>query len=124
MDQLMDIATVSRVADLSPATIRRLEAAGLFPHRRRVAPGRVAWLATDVETWLTSRPIAAGTAPSLRAALGCPGSIPSLDGREVVTMNRPVCRDRDEVQVVETARDERVAAGKAGEAGESTVRTV
>jgi prophage regulatory protein len=41
---------------LSRATVRRLEAAGRFPARRRLSPGRVAWLSDEVVQWISDAP--------------------------------------------------------------------
>ncbi|WP_245463785.1 AlpA family phage regulatory protein [Mesorhizobium sp.] len=30
--------------------------AGLFPKRRRISPGRVAWLESDIRAWMETRP--------------------------------------------------------------------
>jgi prophage regulatory protein len=39
----------------SPAHIARLEAAGSFPKRIRLGQGRVGWLETEIDDWITSR---------------------------------------------------------------------
>ena len=39
----------------SPQHIARLEAAGRFPRRLRLGQNRVAWLLSEVETWLDER---------------------------------------------------------------------
>lgn len=39
----------------SPAHIARLEAAGLFPKRVQLGPGRVGWVDEEVEDWLKTR---------------------------------------------------------------------
>jgi prophage regulatory protein len=39
----------------SPAHIARLEAAGKFPKRVQVGPGRVGWVDEEVEDWLKQR---------------------------------------------------------------------
>jgi prophage regulatory protein len=36
-------------------TIYRLEIAGDFPARVKLSPGRVGWLRSEVEQWLTER---------------------------------------------------------------------
>jgi prophage regulatory protein len=55
-----DLRTVAQKTGLSRATIYRYMARGAFPQRRRVGPGRVAWLASEVIAWSLSRPIIAG----------------------------------------------------------------
>lgn len=44
------------VTGLSPSSIDRLEQAGLFPARRRVGPGIVGWLRSEVEEFLARQP--------------------------------------------------------------------
>lgn len=39
----------------SPAHIARLEAAGKFPKRVQLGPGRVGWVDQEVEDWLKAR---------------------------------------------------------------------
>jgi len=39
----------------SPAHIARLEAAGKFPKRVQLGPGRVGWVDQEVEDWLRQR---------------------------------------------------------------------
>ena len=39
----------------SPAHIARLEAAGKFPKRVQLGPGRVGWIDQEVEDWLNQR---------------------------------------------------------------------
>lgn len=39
----------------SPAHIARLEAAGQFPKRVRLGQGRVGWVETEVDDWLSER---------------------------------------------------------------------
>jgi prophage regulatory protein len=52
-----DLRTVTQKTGLSRATIYRYMARGAFPPRRKVGPGRVAWLASEVISWSLSRPI-------------------------------------------------------------------
>ena len=44
------------VVGLAPSTVSRLEAAGLFPRRRRVGPGTVGWLYSEVKDFLEKQP--------------------------------------------------------------------
>lgn len=39
----------------SYTTIWRLERKGLFPARRLISPGRVAWLESEVDKWISER---------------------------------------------------------------------
>ena len=52
-----DLRTVAQKTGLSRATIYRYVARGEFPQRRKVGPGRVAWLASEVTAWSLSRPV-------------------------------------------------------------------
>jgi prophage regulatory protein len=52
-----DLRTIVRKTGLSRATVYRYMACGAFPQRRKVGPGRVAWLASEVIAWGLSRPI-------------------------------------------------------------------
>jgi prophage regulatory protein len=55
-----DLRTVVQKTGLSRATIYRYMASGVFPQRRKVGPGRVAWLASEVIAWSLSRPVIPG----------------------------------------------------------------
>ncbi len=49
---------------LSRSTIWRLERAGRFPARRQMSLGRVAWVESEVNAWLSSRaPVGAVAQP-------------------------------------------------------------
>ncbi|MEY8118443.1 helix-turn-helix transcriptional regulator [Falsihalocynthiibacter sp. BN13B15] len=37
--------------------LRRLEAAGHFPLRIRLSPGRIAWKLIEIEKWIETRPV-------------------------------------------------------------------
>ena len=54
-----DLRTIVQKTGLSRATIYRYMACDAFPQRRKVGPGRVAWLASEVMAWSLSRPIIA-----------------------------------------------------------------
>lgn len=45
-----------KAVGLSRSTIDRLEAAGLFPKRRRIGLRRVFWYRSEIENWIASRP--------------------------------------------------------------------
>jgi len=62
-ERYLRAADLPAVTGLSTATLWRLERRGEFPGRRRVSPRCVGWLASEVEEWLRSRPLArhAGT---------------------------------------------------------------
>jgi predicted DNA-binding transcriptional regulator AlpA len=48
------------VVGFGSGTAARLERQGLFPRRREVSPGRVGWLAEELQTWARTRPLADG----------------------------------------------------------------
>jgi prophage regulatory protein len=51
--------TLLQKIPLSDVTIWRMEKLGQFPKRRQLSPGRVAWLASEVDAWVESRKEAA-----------------------------------------------------------------
>ncbi len=53
---LWGIKTVVERTGLSRATVYRYTIKGILPPRRRVGPGRVAWLASEMIAWIESRP--------------------------------------------------------------------
>lgn len=53
---LWGIKTVVERTGLSRATVYRYTTRGILPPRRRVGPGRVAWLASEIIAWIESRP--------------------------------------------------------------------
>lgn len=53
---LWGIKTVVERTGLSRATVYRYATRGILPPRRRVGPGRVAWLASEVIDWIETRP--------------------------------------------------------------------
>src|SRR5215471_1475476 len=55
-DELWSISVVVAKTGLSRASIYRYIVRGLFPDRRRIGPGRVAWLASEVSAWIETRP--------------------------------------------------------------------
>jgi prophage regulatory protein len=55
-DEFWSIGVVVAKTGLSRASIYRYVASGLFPDRRSIGPGRVAWLASEVSGWIETRP--------------------------------------------------------------------
>ncbi|HVY83161.1 MAG TPA: AlpA family transcriptional regulator [Steroidobacteraceae bacterium] len=51
---------VVSVTGLSRMTIGRLERAGEFPRRRQLGARSVAWVQSEVEEWIESRPTISG----------------------------------------------------------------
>jgi len=43
---------VQEITGLSLSTLNRMEAAGLFPKRRKVGQNAVGWLKSEVDAWL------------------------------------------------------------------------
>lgn len=56
-DRYVRAAEITRKTGLSLSTIYRLEQNGGFPRRRVLGPNSVGWLASEINDWLTSRPI-------------------------------------------------------------------
>src|SRR5262245_66670154 len=56
-EELWSLRTVVSKTGLSRASIYRYAARNLFPSGRRIGPGRVAWLASEVRAWMQSRPL-------------------------------------------------------------------
>lgn len=54
--ELWTLAVVKAKTGLSRSTIYAYIATGLFPVQRRLGPRRVAWLSTEVNAWIISRP--------------------------------------------------------------------
>lgn len=60
--QLLRRPAVQTITSLPRATIYDLMAVGKFPHPVRLSPGRVAWVRTEIDTWLADRIAARGGA--------------------------------------------------------------
>lgn len=58
MDRYMKQPEVTETTGLSGTSIWRKEKAGEFPRRRRIGPNSVAWLASEIEKWMKTRPFA------------------------------------------------------------------
>jgi prophage regulatory protein len=54
-DEFWSVRTIMAKTGLARSTIYLYVKHGLFPRQRRLAPGRVGWLASEVRTWITSR---------------------------------------------------------------------
>jgi len=55
-DGMMDWPDVKTVSTYSRKTIWLMEKKGLFPRRKQLSPGRVAWWGPEILEWLKSRP--------------------------------------------------------------------
>jgi predicted DNA-binding transcriptional regulator AlpA len=53
-EEFWSVRSVASTTGLARASIYRYSAWNLFPQPRRIGPGRVAWLATEVLTWMKS----------------------------------------------------------------------
>lgn len=60
---LMKRKDVVQFTGLCYTTIYNLEKSGMFPARRQLSPGRVAWMRPEVESWLQSRVVLAPAPP-------------------------------------------------------------
>lgn len=54
---------VRKITGLSRSSRWRLEQLGLFPRRRAISPGAVAWLESEIESWIAERPATSGAEP-------------------------------------------------------------
>lgn len=60
MEKLYSRKDVLAIIPLSATTIWRLEKAGKFPNRRQISPGKVGYLASEIDEWAASRQLVAG----------------------------------------------------------------
>lgn len=54
-NRLIRFHEVSKLVGLSRSTLWRLERQGAFPSRRRIASRAVAWIAEEIEQWISDR---------------------------------------------------------------------
>jgi prophage regulatory protein len=55
-DEFWSLKVVRMKTGLSRSTIYAYVATGAFPMQRRLGPRRIAWLASEVNAWIVSRP--------------------------------------------------------------------
>ena len=55
-DGFMGWSDVALVVPYSRKTVWMMEKKGLFPKRRQLSPGRVAWLGSEIKEWINTRP--------------------------------------------------------------------
>jgi prophage regulatory protein len=55
-EEFWSLKAVIAKTGLSRSTLYTYIAAGAFPAQRRLGPRRVAWLASEVDAWIASRP--------------------------------------------------------------------
>lgn len=54
--KVLRIEDVISTVGLSKVTIWRMERDNEFPKRKRISPGCVGWLSSEIEEWIGSRP--------------------------------------------------------------------
>lgn len=75
--KLLRLKQVMEATGLSRMTLWRLERAGTFPPRRQLGRNSVAWLQSDVDQWIGSRPAVGGPARVFQALDSERGSVKS-----------------------------------------------
>ena len=58
MEKIIRVCEVLDLVKFSRSTLWRLEQAGHFPKRRKIASRSVGWLQSEVLEWISSRPLA------------------------------------------------------------------
>jgi prophage regulatory protein len=53
--RFLSLSEAAEFAGISKSTLLRYQAKGLFPKRRRLGPGRVAWDRLELEAWAENR---------------------------------------------------------------------
>jgi prophage regulatory protein len=53
--RFLNLNETAKFAGISRSTLLRYEKADLFPRRRRLGPGRVAWAVSELEAWADAR---------------------------------------------------------------------
>ena len=84
-DRFLREPEVRRITGLSRSTRWRLERAGKFAKRRRLSPGAVGWLESEIQTWLAER-----------AQVGEPGSWRQLGDVTAAIVDRIAARRKNE----------------------------
>jgi prophage regulatory protein len=74
--KLLRIREVMDITCLSRMTLYRMEKGGDFPRRRRLGTNSVAWVESDVNTWIETRP-----------------SIPTTPGRQLPAKRGALARE-------------------------------
>ncbi len=52
---ILRTSDVTRITGLSRTTLWRMERRGEFPHKRRISKNAVAWLASEIKSWMAER---------------------------------------------------------------------
>jgi prophage regulatory protein len=96
--KLLRIREVMEITCLSRMTIYRMEKAGDFPSRRRLGTNSVAWVESDVNTWIETRPLISRTScrelPELTSAPAKRGAV-ALESPNLPTTPKSI-RARDQ----------------------------
>ena len=58
-EKLLTVPEVTARTGLCRSTLWKLERDGAFPARRRLTASRIAWLESEIDEWLRSRPTVA-----------------------------------------------------------------
>jgi prophage regulatory protein len=60
MDKIIREPELLKLVGLSRSTLWRRETAGDFPKRRQISNRSVGWVLSEIQQWITSRPLAEG----------------------------------------------------------------
>ena len=85
MDEVLRRRRLCRTVGLSYSTICRLEKSGAFPARRRLGPGSVGWLRSEVEAWMEEAAPVAGPETDAPETDGPETDGPETDGSSRVS---------------------------------------
>jgi prophage regulatory protein len=55
-DELWSVRKTTAKTGLARSTLYKYVSGGHFPRQRRLGPGRVGWLASEVRDWMATRP--------------------------------------------------------------------
>jgi prophage regulatory protein len=55
-DELWGIKRVMEKTGLSRSSVYAYVASGVFPKQRHLGPRRIAWLASEIQAWIATRP--------------------------------------------------------------------
>lgn len=100
MDRFVRISELLDRTGYSRGHIARLESAGKFPRRRRIGARTAAWLESEIEEWMRSRPMAAEVRPDSGGDLPARGhGVGVSNVAAEITVNEP--RDATSASVAE-----------------------
>jgi predicted DNA-binding transcriptional regulator AlpA len=55
-DELWSVRKITAKTGLGRSTLYKYVSGGHFPRQRRLGPGRVGWLASEIRDWMATRP--------------------------------------------------------------------